>query len=124
MQKIHNPNGAPAAYSDGIETPADARTLYLSGQVGIKSDKSIPSGITEQTEVLFANMKSILESADMTFEDIVKTTVYMTNPDDYKLFAATRSKLLGDVKPASTLVYVSGLVFPELLVEVEGVAVK
>ena len=124
MTTLHNPAGAPATYSDGVEVPAGARTLFVAGQVGWTADKTIPEGIEAQTQLLFANLEAVLKSAGMGFADIVKTTVYMVNPEDYPGFGKVRSGLLGDVRPASTLVYVKGLILPELLVEVEAVAVS
>ncbi len=59
----------------------------------------------------------------MGLEDIVKLTIFMTNPDDFAEFSKTRIGIMGDNKPASTLVFISQLVMPELLVEIEAVAI-
>ncbi|HEX5378416.1 MAG TPA: RidA family protein [Phenylobacterium sp.] len=124
MKILHNPAGAPATYSDGVEVPAGGRTLFVAGQVGWTAAKAIPEGIEEQTRLLFANLAAVLRSADMGFADIVKTTVYIVNPEDYPAFGKVRSAILGDVRPASTLVFVKALILPELLVEVEAIAVS
>lgn len=124
MKTLHDPAGAPASYSDGVEVTAGGRTLYVAGQVGWTADKSIPEGIEAQTRLLFANLEAVLKSARMDFSNLVKTTVYMVNPADFPAFGTVRSGVLGNVRPASTLVYVKQLVMPELLVEVEAIAVS
>ena len=126
MKTIRNPEalGSPATYSNGIEVSAKARTLYVAGQVAWdKNGVIVPGGIVEQTKAAFANIELILKSAGMSLSDVVKTTIFLVNPDDFSGFASTRSGILKDVKPASTLVYIKQLIRPELLVEIEAVAV-
>lgn len=125
MTTVHNPPalGVPPSYSHGIEVAAGARTLYTAGQVGWDANGKIEQGIAAQTKQAFANLRTILQDAGMDYANIVKTTIFMTNPDDYAEYAKTRSSILGDVKPASTLVFINQLVNPELLVEIEAVAV-
>ncbi|HEV2674249.1 MAG TPA: RidA family protein [Aliidongia sp.] len=77
-----------------------------------------------QTRLVYANMKAVLDEADMGFADVVKTTIFLVDPKDRAAFSAVRAEATGGIKTASTLVYVAGLVLPDLLVEVEAVAVK
>ncbi len=123
MKKVHNPNGLPPTYSDGIEVAAGGRMLFTAGQVAFREDKSIPEGIVEQTRQTFANLESVLKAGGMGLGNIVKLTIFLTNPDDFSEFSKTRISIMGDNKPASTLVYISGLIKPELLVEIEAIAV-
>lgn len=125
MTIVHNPPalGVPPSYSNGIEVKPAARTLYIAGQVGWHADGRIEEGIAAQTRQAFSNMRTVLQSAGMDLANIVKTTIYMTDPDDYPEYARVRSGILGEVKPASTLVFIKQLVKPELLVEIEAVAV-
>ncbi|MGB3388285.1 MAG: RidA family protein [Pseudaminobacter sp.] len=125
MTIIHNPQvlGVPPSYSHGIEVPTGARTLYTAGQVGWDTNGNIEDGIAAQTKLAFANLRSVLQSAGMDLENIVKTTIYLTNLADYPEYARVRSEILGTTKPASTLVVVKQLVKPELLVEIEAIAV-
>lgn len=126
MQKtIANPPElpTPAAYSHAIAVSGPTRTLYVAGQIGIDAKGNVPEGIEAQTRLAFENLALALKAGGMTLSDIVKTTVFMTNPDDYKAFGTVRSQILGDTKPASTLVYIDGLVIPSLLVEIEAIAV-
>lgn len=125
MTTIHNPPvlGVPPSYSNGIEVRAGARTLYVAGQVGWDSNGTIEDGIAAQTRKAFANMRAVLQSAGMDFGNVVKTTIFLTDPNDYAEYARVRSSILGEVKPASTLVFIKQLVKPELLVEIEAIAV-
>ncbi len=56
--------------------------------------------------------------------DLVKTTTYLTNAADVDAYGKVRAKYLGDIKPASMLMVVTGMVRPEFLVEVEAIAAK
>ena len=60
----------------------------------------------------------------MTLQDIVKTTIYLVDRADYPAFVKVRTEVLNGHKPASTLVYVSGLVKPEWKVEIDVIAAR
>ena len=126
MNVIRNPKGRPSpkTYHHGVEVSGDVRTLYIAGQLGISPDGSIPEGIEAQTHAAYANIKAVLESADMSFADVVKTTAFLINPKDHAGFTTAREQATGGLKNASSLVFVAGLASPELLVEVEAIAVK
>ena len=126
MNVIRNPIGraSPETYHHGVEVSGNARTLYIAGQVGISTDGSIPEGIEAQTRIVFANMKAVLDSADMSLADVVKTTVFLIDSKDRAGFTAARDQATGGLKNASTLVFVAGLALPDLRVEVEAIAVK
>jgi 2-iminobutanoate/2-iminopropanoate deaminase len=81
-------------------------------------------GIEAQTRVVFENLVCVLQSAGLALEDLVKTTVFLTDRADQTRFMSVRSEILGSNRPASTLVYVSGLVSAELCVEIEAVAAR
>ncbi len=125
MTKIHNPPELPAppTYSHGIEVPANWRTVYVAGQVGVDRDGNAPAGIKAQSELAWAAVRAVLRSAGMDLKNVVKTTVYLKDPADYAEFVKVRSAVLGDTKPASTLVYISGLARPDFIVEVDATAV-
>ncbi len=116
--------GEPAAYSNGILAPAGARTLYIAGQIGIDGKGVTASDFVAQCRQVWSNIQAILAEADMDITHIVKTTIFLVNPADYPSFIEVRKETLQGHKPASTLVYVSGLAKPEWKVEVEAIAVK
>lgn len=126
MITIRNPRGSPApqTYHHAVEVSGEVRTLYVAGQIGMERDGTIPVGIEAQTRVVFANLKAVLDEAGMSFAEVVKTTVFLVDPQDRAAFSTVRAEVMGGLKSASTLVFVAGLARPELLVEVEAVAVK
>ena len=127
MNKIHNPAGiAPpiGAYSHGIEVPAGARTLHVSGQVGLTPDGKLAAGIEAQTEAALNNILGILKSAGMGIEDVVKMTTFLVDANDVGKVRAARMRVLGSHRPASTLLVISRLAAPEYLIEIEATAAK
>ena len=127
MNRHFNPDGNAkpgGAYSHGVETPTSSRTLYAAGQVGRAPDGSVPDGIRAQTELAWANLINVLEGAGMGMEDLVKTTAMVVDPDDLEGFREVNDRVLGEHLPTSTLMVLARLARPELLVEIEGIAVK
>lgn len=127
MNRKYNPSTiAPPAgrYTHGIEVPAGARWLYVSGQVGRAPDGGTPDTIGGQTENCFRNIAAILAEAGMSFADVVKFTILLTRDSDIAGFREARDRVIGDARPASTLLVVSRLAQPEWLVEIEATAAK
>jgi enamine deaminase RidA (YjgF/YER057c/UK114 family) len=127
MFKSMNPNGvAPPRrhYVHSIEVPPDCRWLSISGQVGVAPDGTVPDGITEQTELCWANNLKILEANGMGIENIVKVIQYLTRVEDRDAHFEVRNRYLGDHVPTSTLLFVAALAEPKFLVEVEISAAK
>jgi enamine deaminase RidA (YjgF/YER057c/UK114 family) len=127
MNKIHNPAEiAPpiGAYSHGIEVPAGARTLHISGQVGITPEGKVAAGIEAQTEAALNNILGILKVAGMGVEDLVKMTTFLIDANDIAKVRAARMRVLGSQRPASTLLVISRLAAPEYLIEIEATAAK
>jgi enamine deaminase RidA (YjgF/YER057c/UK114 family) len=96
----------------------------LSGQVAVALDGKIPEGIEAQTSLIWQNIKHLLRAANMGVGDIVKITSYLTSANLLPGFNAARAGVLGEHKPASTLLIVSGLAQPQFLVEIEVTAAK
>lgn len=107
-----------------VEVPAGARLLFTNGQVGTRPDGSTPPGTTEQAEVVFGRLQSILTAAGMGLHDVVRFDVYLTDQGDVGTFVAVRDRLMGDHKPGATILVVKGLARPELRIEIEAVAAK
>lgn len=111
-------------YSHGAQVPAGARLLWIAGQVGYAPDGGLPADIESQAENTYANIVRILEDANMAVKDLVKLNIYLVNVGDAAKIAPYRAKHFGDHAPPGTLIYVKALAYPELLLEVEGVAAK
>jgi enamine deaminase RidA (YjgF/YER057c/UK114 family) len=114
---------APAGqYTQAIEVTGATRTLYLSGQVGVAADGSIPETAEAQATLAWRNLQAQLRAAGMGVENLVKITTIVRDPSDVAAVRAGRSTVLGMHRPASTLI-VGGLSNPAWKVEVEGIAV-
>jgi enamine deaminase RidA (YjgF/YER057c/UK114 family) len=118
---VHAPLGL---YSHCAALPANAQLLYIAGQVGVRPDGTTPPAIGEQADQVFLNIAEILQASGMGFENIVKLTTFMVMGHSGADVRAARLRHLGDLRPASTAVYVSQLVSPEWFVEIEAVAAK
>lgn len=114
---------APETYSFAVEAKGVQRVLHVAGQVGIGADGVLAAGIEAQAELVFANIANILKHAGMTVGNIVKATVYLTEREDREAYARIRAAAWAGWKPASTLLFVSGLAHPEMRIEVEVTAV-
>ena len=127
MIRAFNPKtiAAPVAtYIHGIEVPANARLLFISGQVGMRPDGTLAASIEEQSEAAWRNIVAVLEDAGMGICDIVKITSFVTRREDLRNYGAVRDRYLAAHRPTSTLLVVQGLARPELLIEVEAFAAK
>ena len=111
-------------YSHAAETAAGARQLLISGQVGIAPDGTLPAGFGEQAELAMDNVEAILAEAGMGLANLAKLTFYLVRREDAALLTELRQRRWASAAPpAVTALFVSGLVRPELLVEIEAVAV-
>ena len=127
MNKLHNPETVAApfsTYSHAVESTQNCHVLYISGRVGVNPDGSMAEGIEAQTEAAFKNVRELLKSASMDFEDITRLNTYLVNREDIAKVRGVREGLLCDGRPASTLVLVAGLASEDWLVEIEAIAAK
>ena len=101
-------------------------TIYVSGQIAYNAEgKLVGEGdMKAQTRQVFENISDILESAGGSLRDVVKINTYITDGSKFMDMLAVRSEIFGDDPPASTAVVVAGLAFPELLIEVEAIAIR
>ena len=125
MNKQRNPStmAAPIGpFCHASEVPGGSRLLYISGQVGMKPDGSVPATIEEQAEVTWQNIEACLADAGMGIADLVKITTFVVKAEDLPAAGKARAKHLGDARPTSSTIIVSALVVPSLLIEIEAVA--
>lgn len=124
--KRHNPfpvlKSYEAIYAHGVEVPPSARTIYVSGQIGVGSDGRLAEGGFEaQCRQAITNIEAVLSAAQMALDNIVKLTVFLTRREDLPLLRNIRASHLA-VAPAVTVIIVAGLHDPDWLVEIEAVA--
>ena len=111
--------GAP--YSQAIKAGG---FVFVSGQLGLEpgGKEMVDGGITPQTEQVFANLRAILEEAGSSLDNLVKTTVYLQNLDDFAAMNEVYKKHVGETPPARATVEVARLPSGSL-VEIEAIAV-
>lgn len=113
-----------ARYSHGIEVAAGARTVFVSGQLGILPDGTVPDGVEAQAAACFENVGKILAEAGMSLADLVRINAYVTAREHLAGYMRVRDRYVTTPPPASTLMIVSGFARPEFIVEVEVVAAR
>jgi enamine deaminase RidA (YjgF/YER057c/UK114 family) len=75
-----------------------------------------------QTQNVLATIRSALDQAGARVEDVVRTVIYVTSIGDADLVGRAHREMFGDIRPASTMVQVGGLIHPEMRVEIEAYA--
>ena len=112
------------AYSSGVEAPA-GRTIYVSGQVSLDAEGNVvgEGDIGLQTETVLEHVKAVVEEAGGGMKDIVKVTVFITDMGLYDEIDEVRRRYFEEAYPACSMVEVSSLIDPRLLIEIEAVAV-
>lgn len=100
-------------------------TLYISGQVPRNPDNSIvdPSDLEAQIRRVFANLLGVVKAAGGDGHSIVKVTTFLTDRSQFETWRRVRSENFDEPYPASTLVVVDCLSYPEYLIEMEAIAV-
>jgi reactive intermediate/imine deaminase len=103
-------------------TPAirAGNTLYVSGQVPRRADGTIPDGIEAQTRLVLDKIKNLVEEAGGTLEDVVKTTVFLTDRADFAGMNRVYAEYFTEVPPARSTI-ACGLMI-DILVEIECIA--
>ena len=119
-----NAKNAPAAVGPYVHAVKAGNTLYTSGQLGLIPETGVlPEGVEAQAKQAMENLKAVVEAAGMTMADIVKTTVFLADINDFAAVNAIYASYFTGDSPARSCVQVAQL--PKAgLVEVEAIAVK
>jgi reactive intermediate/imine deaminase len=118
-KKVHRPFG----YAHAIQID---KTLYISGQIPLDMDMNVvgKNDMAAQTEQVYGNLKKVLEDAGGAMTNIVMLNIYCTDIESFdKQTRGMRKKYFGDYYPAVTAVEVKRLYRPDVMIEVEAVAV-
>ena len=101
-------------------------TVYVSGTTGTDPSGKItaPGDIYAQSVQAIRNIENALTRLGLSLEHVVRTRIYVTKVDLWEEVARAHAEYFANVHPASTLVEVSRFVDPEMLVEIEAVAVS
>lgn len=121
----HNPDqGIYATTSDyvhALEVITPSRLLFVAGTMGLNADGSPGDGVTEQLRLIWSNIRRILAEADMTVDNIVRLTSFLSDRSFADANAAARIEALGG-RPIPTTAIVVQMLDPNWLVEIEVIA--
>jgi enamine deaminase RidA (YjgF/YER057c/UK114 family) len=121
-----NPRGLvkPTGYTH-VVVAADRRTVYIAGQVAFDSSGKVVGGsdFAAQAEQVFINLGRALASVGASFGDVVKMTTLITDVKNVPALREIRGRYLHPKEPPANTLIVAQLVRPELLLEIEAVAV-
>ncbi len=111
MKKIFVSQDAPAPvgpYSQAVEVDG---TVYLSGQISIdpKTNEVFTGDIQKQTEMVMSNINAVLEACDLTFGNVIKTAIFLTDMNDFAKVNEVYGKAFPENPPARSCVQVAGL---------------
>ncbi len=121
-RKLNTPLGV---FSQATKIEASGTLVFISGLTSRDPEGHVVGvgDVKKQTETILENMQTILADANGTLEDVTKVTVYIRNMKDFDAIHEVRRRYFKPPLPASTMVEVSMLVSPELLIEIEAIAV-
>ncbi len=126
VERLNIATGSPFEPRFGFSRAVKVdRTVFVSGCTAIQSDGTIPAAgdCYAQAVLAFETIEKALRQAGATLKDVVRTRIFATDMDQYESIERAHRELFGDIRPASTLVEVSRLIHPDMLIEIEADAV-
>jgi enamine deaminase RidA (YjgF/YER057c/UK114 family) len=109
-----------AGYSRAV---IDGDMAFVAGTTGYDyKTMTMPADVTSQARNCFRTIEAALQEGGFAMHDIVRTTYYITEPKDADALLAVCGEVLGEIRPAATLLVVAGLLKPEMKVEIEVTA--
>ena len=126
MKKIITTTKAPAPIGPYNQAILSGNTLYTSGQIATnpKTGEIVLSSILEETKQVMENLKEVLAAAEMTFENVVKTSIFISDMNNFEEINTVYSEYFNDeTAPARETVEVANL--PKFVnVEISAIAIK
>jgi len=115
----------PPTYTQGIKVSHAQTVLFLSGQVAYTAEGGVAhvGDFNAQARGAYRAIKDLVESQGGTMANVVKITTYLTDMRYRADLAPVREEFFGKKAPASTMVQVSALAYPDWMIEVEAIAV-
>jgi len=120
----HGARGKPS-YSHVVTVSGSGKIVYTAGQLARDVDGNCvgKGDMRAQMEQTFQNLDRCLKAAGATWADVVKTNTFVTDFDEFQKCADIRMRYLGVATPTSTTVGVTRLAGPDLMIEIEAVAI-
>jgi enamine deaminase RidA (YjgF/YER057c/UK114 family) len=114
---------ADGGYSQAVEIKDATRTLYISGQIPMTPDGLVPINFSDQARLAWQNIIHQLEAANMSVENIVKHTTYLSSREYRDDNSRIRQEALGNHAPALTVI-LADISDEEWLLEIEAIAIS
>jgi 2-iminobutanoate/2-iminopropanoate deaminase len=125
MRKAVSTSKAPTAigpYSQAIDAGG---MVFCSGQVGIDpATRKLADGIEAQTDQALQNLAAVLQAAGLTMADVVKTTLWLTDPADFAAVNTVYARHFGEPAPARSAPIVAAIPLPGARISIEAIAVR
>ena len=121
--RIVHTEQAPAAIGPYSQAIVANGFVYTAGQIALDpaSGQVVSGGVAEQTEQVLKNLTAVLEAADSSWTNVIKTTVFLKDMRDFPTVNEVYARMVGEARPARSTVAVAGLP-RDVLVEIEAVA--
>ena len=124
MFRRYDPPTVPAPignYAHGLEVPAGARLLFVSGQIPEDIAGNVPSDFEGQCRLVWAHVGAVLAAAGLGYEHLVKVTTFLADRSHAEVNGRVRREVLGTHRPALTVI-VAEIFDPRWLLEIEAIA--
>lgn len=125
-QLLSPANLHPAPGFNHIAIATGSKVVHFAGQVALDTEFNVVGGddLFEQTKVAMQNVALAIEAAGVSWEQIVRRTIYTTAPTEFETITRAIHEVTGGADdPAQTIVGITGLAIPGLLIEIECTAV-
>jgi enamine deaminase RidA (YjgF/YER057c/UK114 family) len=115
----------PAPGFSHVAVARGTKVVHFAGQLGIAQDFSlVADDLQGQTAGAMRNVKAAMDAAGVTWDDVVRRTIYTTQPTEYETITRAIDEVTGGADhPAQTIVGITGLAVPGCLIEIECTAV-
>ena len=119
-----DPKASPGwgqTYSQAIELTGASRIVFVSGQIPVTLDNKVPDGFEAQARQAWANVVAPLNAADMTLDNLVKVTIFLSDRKYIPDYRRVRQEVLAG-RPVGLTTIITGIFDEQWLLEIEGIA--
>jgi 2-iminobutanoate/2-iminopropanoate deaminase len=117
-----NPNGGARTYAQAHEVTNASRFLFISGQIPVARDNSVPKDFKAQASLTWANVEAQLKAADMTLDNLVRFTIYLSDRKYILEEYEVRKEVLGNRSEPAMTIIIAGIYNAAWLLEIEAIA--